>query len=56
MNRSSNILGHRVIRSHYPAAYRVVDIGAYPRPQLLINTPGDSADQFEPSRERGEDV
>ena len=39
------MLGHQYIRSHYPAAYRVVDIGADnqtrtaadPRPQDLPN-------------------
>lgn len=45
MYRSSNTLGHQEIGSHYPAAYRVVDIGADnqtrtapdPRPQDLRN-------------------
>jgi hypothetical protein len=45
MWRSSNTLGYQDIRSHYPAAYRLVDIGADnqtrtaadPRPQHLPN-------------------
>jgi hypothetical protein len=49
MYRSLNILGYKEVRSHYPAAYRVVDINADnqvgtaadPRPRALIKIPAD---------------